>query len=229
MPNYLTQIMPPRQSIVDEHLGVELLPLPAPARQSFMDWLLGRSESERAVTEFRELTVQMDAARAYFDARRQAVESCINAGAAEYRLRELPHVTSDGERYRQEERGAQHRALQDRRYLTELQQELAHIDAQIRTLAAHQRLGARYGLGRATEWNTQGIELLDAEMGIAERRAVLREQAGHTSSAESVRQDDLSGIEELLHEARAQLRASGLDTTRLDEEITRLARRRIPR
>lgn len=223
------QIVPPEQSIVDEHRGVELLPLAAPARPSFMDWLLGRSESEHAVKEFRELTDQMDAAQAYFDARRQAVESCINARAAEYRLRELPHVTLDGERYRQEERGAQHRALQDRRHLAELQQELAHIDAQIRALAAQQRLGARYGLGQATEWNKQGVELLDAEMDVAERRAVLREQAGHASSPGSARQDDLSDIEELLHETRAQLRASGLDTTRIDEEITRLARRRIPR
>jgi len=187
---------------------------------------LTRSQSRRRAKILETLTAEMKAAQTYFDARTQAIESCVNARSAEYRLRELPLTSSDEERNRQEERGAEHRALQDRRRLTELQQEIARVDTEIRAMASQQRLAARRDLGLALEWKKQGIEILDAELGIAERRSVLSEQIHDIERSGSGREDELSDIDELLHETREQLRASGLDTARLDEEIARLAKRK---
>jgi hypothetical protein len=188
--------------------------------------MIARSHSRRRAKILETSTAEMNAAQAYFDARKQAVESCIKARAAEYRLRELPQITSDDERHGQDERGAEQRAMQGRRQLSELRQEIERLDAERGATASRQQLAARRDLGLALEWKKQGIEILDAELGIAERRAVLSDQMHDLGRSNSTREDELSQIDELLHETREQLRASGLDTTRIDEEIARLAKRR---
>jgi hypothetical protein len=163
----------------------------------------------------------MNGLRDYFDASTSAIESFIKARTLEFDAIDLPLNRADRRQDQQAQRQNDQRAMQDQRRLADLRHELERIDAEIRSLAARQRLAAQHDLGFAIEWRKRGVELLDTELGIAERRAVLREQTG-------LRDDYRNGsdVEELLYEIRAEMQANGLDTTRLEEELARLRGRR---
>lgn len=228
MKRYLAELIPPGVPLPARGNEYRLYNEPACDMQPRLEARFGRWRSRRRSRMLEVLAEEMAARQAFFDARTQAVESAIKAREAEYRFHELPQLTFDGNRYRQQERDGEYRVLQDRQYLAELQQAIARIDEEIGIMAARQRRGAKRELGFAVEHKKHRIELLDAELAIAERHAVLRDHLrAFASSGDQA--DELSEMEELLHETRAQLRASGLDTTRLDEEIARLEKQRLSR
>jgi len=97
----------------------------------------------------------------------------------------------------------------------------ALVDAQQALKAQREHGSGSYEL----EWKKRKSEILDVELTMAERRAVLREHmgefedSGETGGPRADASDD--EVDEALHEARSQLRASGLDTGKIDAVLIR--------
>jgi hypothetical protein len=167
-----------------------------------------------------------------FDAQTQALESYTRRQRAGARVQELPEMIASDRAIRRAARAEEVRQAQHQNNLAELrrQAELAHADRVL--LDAQQALRAQREHGYdsyALEWKKRNCEILDVELSMAERKAVLREHmAGFENPEDSgrLRRDPSDDeINEALHEARAQLRASGLDTGRIDAMLARRAGR----
>jgi hypothetical protein len=146
-------------------------------------------------------------------------------------VRELPEILANDLARRRVDRAEELRRVQHQHELNETRRmtELAH--AQVVLVDAQQALAAQRDYGYTTYelgWKKKQCEILDVELNAAERRAILRqhlaeleqqhgaEQRGGSHAAAS---DD--ALDDALYEARAQLNANGLDTSRIDAMIER--------
>jgi len=179
----------------------------------FSSWRARRSEARRQEV-MQAATATMESVQQYFDARTKAIESAFKAQEAEARLREFPLVDAHEQSRRTLARAEELAQLRHRHDTAELRRAAEHA-SQLATALAEQDLGP------ATTWKKQHAALLDAELAVEERRTVVREHiaelektAGRHNSAPSPYPDH--AIEDALYEARARLRAHGLETESLD-------------
>lgn len=163
-----------------------------------------------------------------FDAQTQALESYAKRQRVAARVRELTEIIANDRAVRQVERAEELREVQHRYEIAEKerQAQLAHANRVL--VDARQGLKAQREYGHASyalEWKKRNCEILDVELSMAERKAVLREhmeQFEGSSAPHGLRagaSDD--EVDEVLHEARSQLRASGLETSKIDAVIAR--------
>lgn len=190
--------------------------------------LFARARARRQARTLRAMAETMEAAKVYFDARRQAIESCIKAQEEEYRLESLP-LRSGLEQARQgEEEWEKLRAVEHQSEIAEWQRGGELAEAQAALLAARQALEAQRDLGGELAWKRRQVDLLDIELAIAERRAVLRqhfEELSRAMGGAGARVGSAGALEDALHDARAQLNAHGLDTSAIDAILERRNRR----
>ena len=163
----------------------------------------------------------MVAARDLFDAETRVIESRIKSREASYRLQELPDAFESDARRRSAERAEAMRAVEHQTEMAELRRATERAQAEAALVAAEQAAIVQRERGYELASKKRICEALDLDLALAEREAILQQ---HLAERRQVTQR-LAGathvnggaLEEALHQARAQLRASGLDTRALDE------------
>jgi hypothetical protein len=189
-----------------------------------------RWEAERNTRTLAAVAARNRAEGDQLQAQSEAMESYIKLQLAVARVQELPEIIAADRARRQAERAEELRQLHHANEIAEIRRlmELAHIERELAD--AHQALKAQrdHGYGRyELEWKKRICEMLELELTEAERREMLREhfaQLNATNRVEAVnsspRVDDDS-IDDALYQARAELLANGLDTSRIDALIGR--------
>lgn len=162
------------------------------------------------------------------DAQTQALESYSKRQRAAARVQELPEIIANDRAIRRTERAETLRQTQHQHEVAEVrrQTEIAHADRVL--VDARQALKAQREHGYdsySLEWGKRKCEILDVELSMEERKAVLREHMAAVDTSSDVHglragaADD--EIDDALHDARSQLRASGLDTGKIDAVLVR--------
>ena len=183
-------------------------------------WEAGRhSRTAGAVTE------RTRAEAALFDAQSVALESYIKRQRAAFQLQELPEILA-AERMRRRMTSIEGlNQLQHEHDLASMRRRTERTHAEVALVDAEQALRAQREFGHAAHelrHKKQICEMLDVELGAAERRAILRQHMvglGGEPERGGRKPDDL---EEALYQARAELNANGLDTSRIDAMLSRL-------
>jgi hypothetical protein len=190
---------------------------------TLMRWEANRHS--RAISAIAERT---RAEASLFDAQTQALESYVKRQRAGARVQELPEIIANDRAIRSTGRAEELRQERHQHELAETrrQAELTHADRAL--LDARQALQAQREHGYdsySLEWKKRQCEILDVELSMAERKAILREHVGEMGEPADTRgfTSDASDedVDEALHEARSQLRASGLETATIDAVIAR--------
>jgi hypothetical protein len=227
-------IPPPRRDVASRRdTAVTIVSPPRVDPGGIVGSALTRWEAKRHARAITAVTARTRAETELLDAQSQLVDSYVRRQRAGYRLQELPEILASDRSRRRAERPEELRGLEHRRETSELQRttELAH--AQRVVVDAEQALRAQREHGFLTHrlaYARKSCELLDVELSAAERRAMLREhlaelaqpaEASHGLSADASEAE----IDAALLEARSQLRASGLDTAKIDAVLGRRASR----
>ena len=173
------------------------------------------------------MAVRTRAEAGLFDAQTQVIDSYVKRQRAGHRLQELPEILANDRARRRIERADELRETQNNYELAELRRLGTIAHAETAMVDAQQQLKAQRDHGYTTyelAWKKKYCDLLDVELSTAERRAILRQHmseleepaAGHGPTDHT---DD--AIDDALYEKRAELNASGLDTSRIDAELER--------
>jgi hypothetical protein len=169
---------------------------------------------------------------ALLDAQTTALESYVKRQRAGARVQELPEIIANDRAIRRAERAEALRQVQHQYESAEVrrQTEIAYADRAL--VDARQALKTQREHGSDTyglEWAKRKCEILDVELSIEERKALLREHvaaSGTSSDVQGLRAGAADDeIDDALHDARSQLRASGLDTGRIDAVLVRRSTR----
>ena len=229
MAKHLIQIIPSGTALPDgQSFNLLAWGIAGDGLDSPLSSFFGRMKAARQARNMRAMTETMEAAKAYFDARRQAIESCMKAQEQEYRLQSLPQRNG----YELEQQGREQweglRALEHRSVVGERTRGREVTDAEAALVSAQQALDAQRDLGKELAWKKREVDVLDVDLALAERRAILRQhleelrRAGRSPGADAATG---AAIENALYEARAQLQASGLDTSAIDAVLQQRSRR----
>ncbi len=187
---------------------------------------LTRWEAQRHARTIDAMAVRTRAEAGLFDAQTQVIDSYVKRQRAGYRLQELPEILTNDRARRRTERADELREAQHKYELAELRRlgEIAHAETAL--VDAQQQLKAQRDYGYTTyelAWKKKNCEILDVELSAAERRAILRQHMAELEEPASAHLTDQTGdaIDDALYERRAQLNASGLDTSQIDAELER--------
>lgn len=188
---------------------------------------LVRWEAERHARTFQALTVRTQAEHALFDAQANAMDAYVRRGHAAQRLVELPEELATEHVRRQAGRAEELRALQHQHEVARLKREVERTHAERVLVDAQHALKAQREHGYASHelaWHKTKCDMLDVALGAAERRALLRDST--ELPAPVIVAGNADEVEYVLLDARNQLRASGLDTSKIDAELNRRSRKR---
>jgi hypothetical protein len=183
---------------------------------------LMRWEADRHARTFGALAERTRAEADYFDAQIEAVDAYIRRGRAACRLQELPEVLATDRARRRAERAEELRELGHQHLLAATRRETERADTKRVLVDAQQALRAQREFGYTTHelaWKKKNCELLGVELDAAERRALLQE-ARHPKATASVPLSEAELVEQL-YAKREELRADGLDTSRIDAALAR--------
>jgi hypothetical protein len=161
------------------------------------------------------------------DAQTVALEAYTKRQRAGARVQELPEIIAADRAKRRSERADEMRQAQHQYELAETRR-VTEIALASRVLVdARQALKAQQEHGHSSydlEWMRRKCDILEVELTVAERRAILREHTGEVEQASEPALHPAASdneVDEALHEARSQLRASGLDTGKIDTVLAR--------
>jgi hypothetical protein len=227
------EILPPSRGGVPARRdnNAAVAPPPRVNPGGMIESTLTRWEANRHARTIGAVAVRTRAEADLFEAQTQALNSYVKRQQAGYRLQELPEILGNDRARRRVERQEELRQVQHRYEVAEMhrQTEIARVDAVL--VDAQQALRAQRDHGYATyelAFARKKCEMLDVELNAAERRAILRQHVAELDQANSAERvpglgtgasDDM--IDDALYEKRAQLNASGLDTSRIDAVIER--------
>jgi len=188
-----------------------------------------KSRAERDAESFGALTLRTQSEAGLFDAERELIDVYARRQRALAALHELPEILASERERRRAERAEELRQAQHRYETKEVGRmaELAQAEAVL--VEAKQALRAQREYGYTTfqlAWKKKYCEMLDVELGAAERLAILRQHdkglAQAFTAPPSLRVDAQDAeIDETLHARRSELAASGLDTGRIDSLLER--------
>jgi hypothetical protein len=222
------EILPPSRGALARRDGNAVVASPPRVNPGGMiESTLTRWEANRHARTLGALSARTRAEGDLFDAQTQAMSSYVKRQEAAFRLQELPEVLGNDRARRRIERAEELRRVQHQHEVAEInrQTEIARIEAVL--VDAQQALRAQHDFGYTTyelAFKKKNCELLDVELNAAERRAILRQHVAELDQPKSSERSVGVGanddaIDEALYEARAQLNASGLDTSRIDALI----------
>jgi hypothetical protein len=190
---------------------------------------LTRWEANRHARAISAIAERTRAEATLFDAQTQALEAYAKRQRAGARVQELPEIIATDRARRRAERADELRQAQHQYEVAETRRmtELAHANCAL--VDAQQALKAQrdYGYGSyELEWKKRKAEILEVELTAAERRAILREHMAELEQASQAAPGVNPGagdeeVDQALYEARSQLRASGLDTSKIDTVLAR--------
>jgi hypothetical protein len=224
------EILPPSRSRLPARRADDaFLPAEPPRSDTggIVQSTLTRWEAARHARAIGAVTERTRAQAGLFDAQSQALESYVKRQRAGARVQELPEMIATDRAKRRAERADEMRQAQHQYELAE-NRRLAEVAHATRVLVdAQQALKAQREHGYdnyALEWKKRKCEILEVELTAAERREILRQHMGDLEQSSEPRlKPDASDdeVDEALHEARSQLRASGLDTGKIDAVLLR--------
>lgn len=223
------EIIPPPRAGLPARRSGELVPASPPRVDpgGLVSSTLTRWEANRHSRAISAIAERTRSEANLFDAQTQVLESYTKRQRAAARVQELPEIIANDRAIRRAERADELRQAHHRYELAEVrrQTEIAHADRAL--VDARQALQAQRHHGYASyalEWKKRNCEILDVELSMAERKAILREHMGQIedSPASNLRNGATDDeVDEALHEARSQLRASGLNTSKIDTVLAR--------
>jgi hypothetical protein len=219
------EIIPPGRSLAARsgHAVASVVP-PRMNPGGLLSSTLLRWEANRHARVISAVAERVRAEGNLFEAQTQALESYTKRQRAAARVHELPEIIANDRAVRKIERAEELREAQHRYEIAEKdrQAQLQHVNRAL--VDARQALKAQREHGSDSyvlEWKRRNCEILDVELSMAERKAILGEHEG-SSAPRGLRpsaSDD--EVDAALHEARSQLRASGLDTSKIDAVFSR--------
>jgi hypothetical protein len=191
---------------------------------------LMRWAAERDARTFTAVAARTRAEGDLFEAQRQAMESFITRQRMIGHVQELPEIIATDRARRRAERAGELRDLSDRHEIAETRRMTERALVERDLVDAQQALTAQRDHGYSSyelEWKKRTCEILDVELSAAERRAILRQHLAELDQSEpngahraSAAPTD-AALDDALYEARAQLLANGLDTSRIDALLQR--------
>jgi hypothetical protein len=187
---------------------------------------LTRWEAQRHARTIDAISVRTRAEGALHDAQTQLIDSYVKRQRAGHRLQELPEILANDRARRRTERADELRETQHNYELAELRRLGAIAHAETALVDAQQQLKAQRDHGYTTyelAWKKKYCDLLDVELSTAERRAILRQHMAELEepAAHGLTDQADDAIDDALYEKRAELNASGLDTSKIDAELER--------
>ena len=188
---------------------------------------LMRWEAERHARTFQALTTRARAEQGFVDAQADVMDAYVRRGRAAQRLVELPEVLETESARRRAERAEEMRDLLHQHEVARMKRDVERAHAERLLVDAQHALKAQREHGYASHqlsWHKTKCEILDVELGAAERRALLRDS--NEFLAPVIVADSADDVERVLLDARNQLRSSGLDTAKIDAELDRRLRKR---
>jgi hypothetical protein len=226
------EIIPPSRGGLpatrNEDRGVTVTP-PRINPGGIIESTLTRWEANRHSRTIGAVAARTRAEADLFDAQTQALASYGKRQEAAFRLRELPEILANDLARRRVDRAEELRKVQHQHELAETRRMTELAQAQVVLVDAQQALRAQRDFGYTTYelgWKKKQCEMLDVELNAAERRAILRQHLSELerqdASERRTGSDSAAGaddVDDALYEARAQLNASGLDTSRVDAII----------
>jgi hypothetical protein len=227
------EILPPtRSSNLPAARPVGPATLPARVNPGgIIESALTRWEAARHARTIDTLTTRTRAETELYEAQAQLVESYVKRQRAAQRFQELPEILATDYERRRAERAEELREVHHRHDVAETRRRSELAQAETALVDAQQALQAQHHFGYSTyelAWKKRKCEMLDVDLSAAERRAILRQHLAELEGsrpAELGRQLDGNSsddvIDNALVDARAQLNANGLDTTRVDAVIER--------
>jgi hypothetical protein len=235
------EIIPPSRgglpTVRNEDRGVTVTPLRINPG-GIIESTLTRWEANRHGRTIGAIAARTRAESDLFDAQTQALASYCKRQEAAFRLQELPEVLANDLARRRVERSEELRRVQHQHDLAETRRMTELAQAQVILVDAQQALAAQRDHGYTTYelgWKKKQCEMLDVELNAAERRAILRQHLAELERQDASERRDNSDsrgsdddIDDALYEARAQLNANGLDSSRIDAAIDRRKVSRTP-
>lgn len=230
------EILPPLRSSTQlvrrENAAVTIAP-PRIHTGGIVESTLTRWEAERQTRAIDALTNRTRAEVALVATQTNLLDGHVARQRAAYRVQELPEILENDRAQRRVQRANDLRETQNHYEVSEARRlsELAHAEAALTD--ARQAVDAQRRYGDTTYkagWKNKTVELLDVELSAAERRAILKQHLDEIDRPEKRSRNDQDtdedAIDDALHDKRAQLNASGLDTGRIDAAIERRRARR---
>ena len=225
------EILPPSRAPAParrENTGTALAPSRVDPGGAVSSALMRRT-AERHTRTIAAIAARTRAETDLFEAQAAAMESYIKRQRAVGRVQEIPEIIAADRARRRAERAEELRDVYHRNEVAEARRltELAHVEREL--VDARQALKAQcdHGYGRyELEWKKRSCEMLDVELNAAERRAILQQhlaeldRSGCADGASAEKASD-AALDDALYEARAQLLANGLDTSRIDALLVR--------
>lgn len=220
------EVIPPQRSSLTRSEQTQMVNLPQVNPGGAISSTLIRWQADRHARTYSALSASTRAEANFLEAQGQAVDAYIQRGRAVQRLQELPETLATDRIRRRSERAEELRELFHQQKLAEMRRDTDRTHAEIVLVDAQQALRAQREHGYSTHelaWKKRTVEMLDVELNAAERRAILQQHVAGLEQSNGIGKDDV--IDDALYEKRAQLNASGLDTSRIDAVIERRQRR----
>lgn len=183
--------------------------------------MLARREAVRQQRVFHALTARAQAQAQFVNAQTTVAEAYTRRERTAALLAELPEVLATEREYRRAERAEELRELRHRHDLAQNRRAAERAQAEALLVEAEQALRAQHEYGYAIHelaWKQKRAAMLDLDVDAAERRHLLLEHE-QTRNAVPAALEPRDDVDAALFEARSQLRASGIDTTKLDTLI----------
>lgn len=224
------EIIPPNRGVVEPRRTGGVASLDARMDPGdFLETTFTRWRAARHARALSAVAERTKAETAVLRAQSDLMEVGIAWARKEAQVREIPEIIEADRAMRRAARAEELRSLLHQYEISEVrrQTELARVQTVLGDSRQSLRAQSEYGYSvYEIEWKKRQAELLDVEMSIEERREMLREHyaelrrsRGQEEPAPRQARDDDENVDNALFEARAQMRASGLDTSRIDALI----------
>ncbi len=214
-------ILPPERNQLPERTSETAQYVSGIAPGGYFSSAMTRREAARHERVFRAVTARVQSEVQLLNAHTAAIDAYGKRERAAAALAELPEIIADERDRRRAERAEELRELRHRHDLAQNRRAAERAQAEALLVEAEQALRAQQEYGYAIHelaWKQKRAAMLDLDVDAAERRHLLLEHE-QTRHAVPVALEPRDDVDAALFEARSQLRASGLDTTKLDALI----------
>jgi hypothetical protein len=211
--------VPARQPQFDDRLSLAAPVIP----DGVISSALARWRADRQTRTWAANAATMRAAKDFCDAQLAAMESYLKCEEAGYRIQHLGEKVAGDLARQRAERAEEFRELQHQHDLAHFRRLTELADTEAKLVEATQSLQVQHALGFELAHTKRRSELLELQMGAAEREALLhqhlREQEAKRGPSRATGSAGDEVIDEALYQMRASLNASGLDTSGVDAVI----------
>lgn len=214
-------ILPPERNQLPERTSETAQYVSGIVPGGYFSSTMTRREAARHERVFRAVTARVQSEVQLLNAHTAAIDAYSKRERAAAALEELPEIIADERDRRRAERAEELRELRHRHELAHTRRAVERAQTETLLLEVEQALRAQEEFGYAVHelaWKQKRSAMLDADVSAAERQHLLSEHE-QARNAVPVALEPRDDVDAALFEARSQLRASGIDTTKLDALI----------